>query len=77
MDIHYRQLLSNIGIFLTPNKSKKNFPYGSFFLRTKTFGQNTFCIALHVMKMDNYNIVNYKIINKNNLLSLMDKYYRQ
>ena len=48
-----------------------------FFLRTKTFGHDTFCIALHVMKMDNFNYLNNKITNKNNLLSLMDKYYRQ
>ena len=50
---------------------------GAFFLRTKTFGHNTFCRALHVMKMDNFNFLNYKIINKNNSLSLMKKYYRQ
>ena len=45
---------------------EKTFPYGSFFLGTKTFGQNAFCIALHVMNMDNFNHVNYKITNKNN-----------
>ncbi len=50
---------------------------GRFFLRTKTFGHNTFCIALHVMKMDNFNNLNYKITNKKNILDLMDKYYRQ
>ena len=54
----------------------KKLPYGNLFLPTKTFGHNTFCIALHVMKMDNFNYVNYKIMNKNNWLSLMDKYYR-
>ena len=66
MDKHYRQLPSKIGIFSTHSKSKKKLPYGSFFLRTKTFGHNTFCIALHAMKMDNFNFVNYKITNKNN-----------
>ena len=54
-----------------------NDKYGSFFSRTKTFGHNTFCIALHMMKMDNFNLLNYKISNKNNLLSLIDKYYRE
>ena len=49
---------------------------GAFFLRTKTFGHNTFCVGSHVMKMDNFNFVNYKIINKNNCFSLMDKYHR-
>ena len=58
-------------------QSEKKLPYGSFFLRTKTFGHNTFWIALHAMKMDNFNFVNYKITNKNNLLRLMDKFYRQ
>ena len=52
---------------------KKKLPYGSFFLRTKTFSHNTFWIAVHVMKMDNFNFLNYKSSNKNNLLSLMDK----
>ena len=42
------------------------FAYGRFFLRTKTFGHNAFCTALHVMKMDNFNYVNFKISNKNN-----------
>ena len=56
---------------------EKKIPYGSFFFRTKTFGHNTFCIALHVMKMDNTIYFNYKISKKNNLLSLMDKYYRR
>ena len=46
-------------------------------LRTKTFGRNTFCIALHELKMDNFNFVNYKITYKNNSLSLMNKYYCQ
>ena len=45
---------------------EKNLPYGSFFLRTKIFGHNTFCIALHVIKMDNINLPNYNITNKNN-----------
>ena len=31
-------------------KSKKIFPHGSFFLLTKTFGHNTFCIAVDVIK---------------------------
>ena len=56
---------------------KKKLVYRSFFLRTKTFGHNTFCIALHAIKMDNFNILNYKIGNKSNRLSLMDKYYSQ
>ena len=43
---------------------EKKLTYGSFFLRTKTFGHNTFCIALHVMKMDNFNYLNYKISKK-------------
>ena len=47
------------------------------FSRTKTLVHNTFCIALHVMRMDSFNFLNYKISNKNNSLSLMDKYYRQ
>ena len=47
------------------------------FSRTKTLVHNTFCIALHVMRMDSFNFLNFKISNKNNLLSLMDKYYRQ
>ena len=53
---------------LLPNDlgHKKKVPYGSFFLRIKTFGHNTFCIALHAMKMDNFNFINYKITNKNN-----------
>ena len=64
---------------LRPKKlgRKKKVLYGSFFLRTKTSEHNTFCIALHVMKMDNFNIINYKISNKNNLFSLIDTYYRQ
>ena len=37
-------------------QSKKTLPYGSFFLRTKTFRHNTFCIALRVMKIDNFNV---------------------
>ena len=65
-------------VFFTAHfQSEKKLSSGSFFLRTKTFGHNTFCIALHVIKMDSFNPLNYKIINKNNLLSLMDKYYRQ
>ena len=77
LDNYYRQLPWNIGIFSAHSKSEKKVPYGSFFLRTKTFGHITFCIALHVMKMDNLDFLNYKISNKNNWLSLMDKYYRQ
>ena len=46
---------------------------GDFFLRTKTFGHNTFCIASHVIKIDNFNYVEYKITNKNNKIILMDK----
>ena len=68
---------SKISIFYILFSRQKKLPYGSFFLRTKTFGHNTFCIASHVMKMDNFNLLNYKISNKNNKLSLMDKYYRQ
>ena len=45
---------------------EKTFPDGRVFLCTKTFGHNTFCIALHVMKMDNFNFLNYKITFKNN-----------
>ena len=56
---------------------KKILPYVSFFFGTKTFGQNTFSIGLHVMEMDNFNYLNYKISNKNYLLGLMDKYNRQ
>ena len=33
----------------------KKIIYGSFFLRTKTFGHNTFCIASRVIEMDNFN----------------------
>ena len=58
-------------------RSEKKFPYGSFFLCTKTFGHNTIRIALHVMNMDYFNFVNYKITNKNNGLNLMDKFHRQ
>ena len=43
------------------SEEQKYFPYGSFFLRTKTFGHNTFCIALNVMKMDNFNFLNKKL----------------
>ena len=53
---------------LLPNDidHKKKLPYGRFYLCTKTFGHNTFSIALHVMKMDNFNFLNYKITNNNN-----------
>ena len=74
MDKHYLQLPWNKGIFLTHSTSKKKLPYGSFFLHTKIFGHNTFCIALHMINMDNFN---YKITDKNNLFSFMDKQYRQ
>ena len=66
VDPQYRQIPWVIRIFSTHRKSEKYFPYGSFFLCTKTFGHNTFCIALHVIKIDNFNNVNYKITNKNN-----------
>ena len=52
--------LKKIGIFSTHMKSKKKFPYGSFFLRTKTFGHNTSCIASHAMKIDNFLKILYK-----------------
>ena len=55
----------------------KKLPYGSFFLGTTTFGHNTFCTALHLMKMGNFNYFNYKIIHKNNLFSHVDTQYRQ
>ena len=58
-------------------QSEKKLPYGSFFLRTKTFGHNTFSIALHVMKMDIFKLNYCEITNKNNWLGLMDKLYRQ
>ena len=34
-------------------------------------------IASHVLKMDNFYNSKYKLHNKNNVLNLMDKYYRQ
>ena len=51
--------------------------YDSFFLNTKIFGLNTFCIALQTINMDNFYYFTYKITDKNNIFSLMDKQYRQ
>ena len=45
-------------------QSEKNLQFGSFFLRTTTFGHNTFWIALHVIKMDNFNCFNTKYLRK-------------
>ena len=63
-DNNYRQFPPKIGIFSTHSKSKKKVPYGSFFLRTKTFGHNTFCITSHVIKMDNFIFLIIKLLIK-------------
>ena len=66
-----------ISLLYSPFSKRKKAPIWEFFLRTKTFGHNTFCIALHVTKIDNFNLLNYKITDKIHKFSLMDNNNRQ